>query len=55
MFKGISIADTTDYVSKRDPDKSSPTVWKLGILDSILKSKLQDIITKSTRREFLLC
>ncbi len=44
-IKGINIYETKDYVSKFDPDKKSPTVWKIGILDSLLKSKLKDIVT----------
>lgn len=42
---GINIHETKDYISKYDPDKSNPTVWKIGILDSLLKSKLKDIVT----------
>jgi len=48
MITGISIADTKEYISKFDPDKDNKekaTIWELGVLDSILKSKIQDIIT----------
>jgi hypothetical protein len=42
---GINITETKDYVSKHETNKESPTIWKIGILDSILKSKIQDVIT----------
>ncbi len=45
MITGINIAETKDYISKYDPDKEKATIWKIGILDSILKSKIQNVVT----------
>ena len=45
MITGINIFETKDYVSKYETDKDNPTIWKIGILDSIFKSKIQDILT----------
>jgi len=42
---GINATETQDYISKHETDKEKPTIWKIGILDSILKSKIQDIQT----------
>ena len=43
--KGISIHETVDFVSKYDPDKENPTLWEIGILDSLTKSKIEDMST----------
>jgi hypothetical protein len=45
MITGINIADTKDHISKYDPDKEKATIWKIGILDSILVSKIQNVVT----------
>ena len=45
MITGINAAETIDHISKYETDKNNPTIWKIGVLDSILKSKIQDIST----------
>lgn len=42
---GINATETQDYISKHETDKEKPTIWKIGTLDSILKSKIQDVST----------
>lgn len=43
-LKGINLGETHDFVSQRDKDKESPTVFKIGILDSITRAGLIDIL-----------
>ncbi len=45
MLKGIDINETRDYISKYDQDKDNPTVFKLGVLDPIVRAKLEDEAT----------
>ena len=39
---GININETRDYILKSDPDKDNPTVFKIGVLDPLLKAKILD-------------
>lgn len=43
MIKGVSLAETEFYVCKKD--KESPTKWKIGVIDSLIMSEIQDLIT----------
>lgn len=40
-----NILDTVDYVSKYDKDADNPTVWELGLLNPVVRAKLQDFTT----------
>lgn len=40
-----NILDTVDFISKYDTDKEHPTIWKLGMFDSVVRAKIQDFIT----------
>jgi len=42
-FKGINIYETKDYISPNDPDKDSPTVFKLGAIDTIMDAQIKDV------------
>lgn len=42
MLTGINLAETRDYISRNDPDKQNPTVFKIGVLDAFARSYLQD-------------
>lgn len=41
MIRPINVGETREYICKGDTE--SPTVWIIGILDSLLKSKLTDL------------
>ena len=41
MIRSINVGDTIDYTLKED--KEDPTVWVIGVLDSLLQSKLFDL------------
>ncbi|MFA5316202.1 MAG: hypothetical protein WC369_02120 [Dehalococcoidales bacterium] len=43
-LKGINIGETRNFISKHDQDKEHPTVFKIGILDSIVMSGLLDAL-----------
>jgi len=45
MLTGVNIYETRDYVSKSDPDKENPTVFKIGLLDSQIKGHIIDRIS----------
>jgi len=34
---------TIDYISRHDPDKDNPTVWKLGVLDVFQWGEIEDV------------
>ncbi len=42
MFTGINIGDTKKYVSPSDPDKDNPTVFTIGVIDSIVEAYIKD-------------
>jgi len=42
MLTGIDVTATKKYVSKLDPDKDSPTVFHIGVLDPILRAEIDD-------------
>ncbi len=42
MLTGIDVTTTTKYVSKFDPDKDSPTVFHIGVLDPVLRAEIDD-------------
>ena len=42
MITGINIYDTVDYVSKFDPEKTNPTVFKIGFFDVKIKNWISD-------------
>ncbi len=44
MIKGISLSETETYICKND-DPLNPTKWKLGVIDSLIMSEIQDLIT----------
>lgn len=46
MFKGISIAETTKYISKIDPDKENPTIFHLGAVDAVVENYIKDETTR---------
>ena len=43
MIYAIDINETRDYVCKADEKSEKPTVWKLGVIDSITMSKLDKV------------
>ena len=45
MLTGINIYETKPYNSKLDPDKSNPTVFHVGLLDSHLRAYIEDQTT----------
>ncbi|MCK5057086.1 MAG: hypothetical protein KAT34_10550 [Candidatus Aminicenantes bacterium] len=45
MITGVNIYETRDYVSKDDPDKEKPTIFKIGLLDSQMKSHILDKVS----------
>ncbi|MEQ9716278.1 MAG: hypothetical protein ABGF52_12200 [Candidatus Asgardarchaeum sp.] len=45
MLTGINIHEMRDYVSKLDPDKENPTIFKIGCLDPIIKAEINDDAT----------
>jgi len=45
MITGIDIYESKPYVSKFDPDKTNPTTFNLGVLDSILRAHIDDQAT----------
>ena len=45
MLTGVNIYETRDYVSKSDPDKENPTIFKIGLLDSQMKGHIIDRIS----------
>jgi hypothetical protein len=42
MLTGIDINATRKYVSRLDPDKDSPTVFHIGLLDPALRAEVDD-------------
>ncbi|MBN1869396.1 MAG: hypothetical protein JW847_02315 [Candidatus Omnitrophica bacterium] len=42
MLTGIDINATRKYVSKLDPDKDSPSVFHIGVLDPALRAEIDD-------------
>ena len=44
MIKGVSLGETEVFVCK-DDDPSNPTKWRLGVIDSLAMSEIQDLIT----------
>jgi hypothetical protein len=42
MLTGIDINATRKYVSKLDPDKDSPSVFHIGVLDPVLRAEIDD-------------
>ena len=42
MLTGIDVTATRKYVSKLDPDKDSPTVFHIGVLDPVLRAEIDD-------------
>jgi hypothetical protein len=42
MLTGIDVTATKKYVSKLDPDKDSPTVFHIGVLDPVLRAEIDD-------------
>lgn len=42
MLTGINLAETKEYKSKLDPDLENPTIFKIGVLDTFIKSYLED-------------
>jgi len=44
MIKGISLSETEQFICK-DDDENNPTKWKLGVIDSLIMSEIQDLIT----------
>jgi len=42
MLTGIDVTATRKYVSKLDPDKDSPTVFHVGVLDPVLRAEIDD-------------
>ena len=42
MLTGIDVTATRKYVSKFDPDKDSPTVFHVGVLDPVLRAEIDD-------------
>jgi len=42
MLTGIDVTATKKYVSKLDPDKESPTVFHIGVLDPVLRAEIDD-------------
>lgn len=42
MFTAINIYQTYPYRSPRDPDKSNPTVFTLGVLDPFIEGYIRD-------------
>jgi hypothetical protein len=42
MLTGIDINATREHVSKLDPDKNSPTVFHIGLLDPSLRAEVDD-------------
>ena len=45
MITGINVYETRDYVSKLDPDKKNPTIFKIGCLDPMVKADIEDEAT----------
>lgn len=43
MIYAIDINETRDYVCKADEKSEKPTVWKVGVIDSITMSKLDKV------------
>ena len=41
MIRPINVGETVEYVLK--DDKTNPTTWILGILDSLIKTRLTDL------------
>lgn len=41
----IDLGETLDYTSQFDTDKESPTIFKIGVLDSLIMSKISDSLT----------
>ena len=41
MIRPINVGETVEYVLK--DDKKDPTTWMLGILDSLVKTRLTDL------------
>jgi len=41
MIRPISVGETVEYVL--EDDKTNPTTWILGILDSLIKTRLTDL------------
>lgn len=52
MIKGISINETEEYVSKYDLG-DNPTIWIIGVLDSLTMAEIRDMITIFENDEFV--
>ena len=44
-YRALKINSVIDCIDPQDPDKDNPTIWKLGILDSMIKAELDDEVT----------
>jgi len=42
MLTGININATKEYTSNLDPDKNTPTVFHIGVLDPALRAEIDD-------------
>lgn len=42
MLTGIDINATRKFISKSDPDQNNPTVFRLGVLDPVLRAEVDD-------------
>ena len=42
---GVNVFETKDYISKQDTDRNDPTIFKIGLLDSQIKSWIIDRIS----------
>lgn len=45
---GIDPSEVLEYISKKDPDPKNPTVFKLGVVDSLTIAKIEDNLTVFT-------
>ena len=45
MLTGVNVYETRDYVSKLDPDKDNPTIFKIGCSDPMVKAEIEDGVT----------
>lgn len=41
-MKGINISEVKTFISKGETDKENPTVYHIGVLDSIVKAYIED-------------
>lgn len=42
MITGVNSYETKPYISKYDQDKSNPTTFQIGVIDSFIKAHIED-------------